>query len=110
MTVVVFGASGQIGHFLLPRLRGRGEQVIAVSREPHADSEGVRWMRGGLPDAVPALPPVSAVVSYGPLQPFARWLQPGGGGELSRASGMSLRSFVAKLLRHTSLLPSGPGS
>ncbi|MBP1473659.1 hypothetical protein J7I44_05065 [Frateuria sp. MAH-13] len=97
MTVVVFGASGQIGHFLLPRLRGRGEQVIAVSREPHADSEGVRWMRGGLPDAVPALPPVSAIVSYGPLQPFAHWLAaaaPAGAPRIVATSSMSAQSKV----------------
>src|SRR5690348_10322642 len=74
MTVAVFGASGQIGHFLLPRLRARGEPVIAVSRRSHADGEGVYWLEGGLPDGVPALPPVSAIVSFGPLQPFARWL------------------------------------
>src|SRR6185312_16557932 len=43
-----------------------------------------------------------------PGQPFAKRLQPGGGGELSRASGMSFLSFCAKLLRHTSLVPSGP--
>jgi len=74
MTVAVFGASGQIGHFLLPRLRARGEPVIAVSRRPHADGDGVRWLEGGLPDAVPMLPPVSAIISFGPLLPFAQWL------------------------------------
>lgn len=98
MTVVVFGASGQIGHFLLPRLCARGESVIAVSREPHADSEGVRWVRGGLPDAVPALPSVSAVVSYGPLQPFARWLAaalPTGSPRVVATSSMSAQSKAA---------------
>ena len=38
-----------------------------------------------------------------------RPLQPGGGGESSRVSGMSRLSFLAKLRRQTSLLPSGPG-
>ena len=74
MTVVVFGASGQIGHFLLPRLRALGQTVVAVSRRPRADGEGVQWIEGRLPDAVPVLPPASAIVSFGPLQPFARWL------------------------------------
>ncbi|MGN2249203.1 NAD-dependent epimerase/dehydratase family protein [Frateuria sp. GZRe14] len=98
MTVVVFGASGQIGHFLLPRLRARGEPVIAVSREPHADSEGVRWVRGGLPDAVPTLSAVSAIVSYGPLQPFARWLAaaaPTGSPCVVATSSMSAQSKAA---------------
>ena len=37
-----------------------------------------------------------------------RAVQPGGGGRSSRASGISRRSFCAKLRRHTSLVPSGP--
>ena len=41
---------------------------------------------------------------------LAKRLQPGGGGESSRASGMSRRSFCAKLRRHTSLVPSGPAT
>jgi nucleoside-diphosphate-sugar epimerase len=74
MSVVVFGASGQIGHFLLPRLRARGEPVIAVSRQRHVDGDGVHWVEGGLPDGVPGLPPASAIICFGPLLPFARWL------------------------------------
>ncbi len=41
---------------------------------------------------------------------LARRLQPAGGGESSRASGIRRRSFCAKLLRHTSLVPSGPAT
>lgn len=39
---------------------------------------------------------------------FARRLQPSGGGESRRASGISFLTFLAKLLRHTSLVPKGP--
>ena len=46
---------------------------------------------------------------YAPPQ-FASRLQPGGGGDSSRASGISRRSFCAKLRRHTSLVPSGPAT
>ncbi|WP_424683840.1 SDR family oxidoreductase [Frateuria sp. YIM B11624] len=95
MTVAVFGASGQIGHFLLPRLRARGEPVIAVSRRSHADGEGVHWLEGGLPDGVPALPPVSAIVSFGPLQAFARWLAaaaPSNAPRIVATSSMSAQS------------------
>jgi nucleoside-diphosphate-sugar epimerase len=98
MIVVVFGASGQIGHFLLPRLRERGCQVIAVSREPRADAVGVHWVRGGLPGTVPALPPASAIVSLGPLQPFARWLAaaaPAGSPRIVATSSMSAQSKAA---------------
>lgn len=74
MTVLVFGASSQIGHFLLPRLSARGDAVVAVSRMRHADTAGARWIEGQLPDGVPPLPAADAIVCFGPLQPFARWL------------------------------------
>ncbi|NUR22474.1 NAD(P)-dependent oxidoreductase [Frateuria sp.] len=95
MTVAVFGASGQIGHFLLPRLRARGEQVLAVSREPRADGDGLHWVQGSLPDAVPALTQVGAIVSFGPLLPFARWLAaaaPAGAPRIVATSSMSAQS------------------
>ena len=73
--VLVFGASGAIGHFLLPRLRAAGVPVLAVSRRPRPAHAGVSWLEGALPDAVPALPVAPAgIVSLGPLGPFAQWL------------------------------------
>jgi uncharacterized protein YbjT (DUF2867 family) len=76
MTVLVFGASGQIGCFLLPRLRQGGEPVVAITRRapPHAHDADEQWLQGCLPDTMPAVPAVSAIVSFGPLQPFADWL------------------------------------
>jgi nucleoside-diphosphate-sugar epimerase len=74
MTVVVFGASNQIGHFLLPRLRAHGENVAAISRQAHADEAGVTWLKGQLPDAVPEILNISAAISFGPLLPFTQWL------------------------------------
>ncbi len=74
MTVLVFGASSQIGHFLLPRLLASGEQVLALSRQLRAAQPDLSWLRGHLPDGVPPLPQVSAVISFGPLQAFADWL------------------------------------
>lgn len=97
MTVVVFGASSQIGHFLLPRLRARGEPVIAISRRPHADGAGVQWLQGALPEPVPALPTVAAIVSFGPLLPFAQWLataMPAGVPCVVAVSSMSAQSKV----------------
>lgn len=76
MTCVVFGASGQIGRYLLPYLHARGMAVAAVSRAPHVSQDGVVWLRGSLPDAVPALPErVSAIVCLGPLDHFSHWLR-----------------------------------
>ncbi|HET7359680.1 MAG TPA: hypothetical protein VFJ04_05990, partial [Rhodanobacteraceae bacterium] len=75
MTCIVFGGSGQIGQFLLPRLRARGTAVAAFSRQPKPSGAGTVWMRGSLPDAVPPLPPTTAaIVCLGPLDHFAPWL------------------------------------
>ncbi|RAN79828.1 hypothetical protein B5P43_11370 [Bacillus sp. SRB_336] len=74
MTVLVFGGSSQIGHFLLPRLLATGEPVLALSRSPRPPQTGVTWLPGSLPSAVPPLPPVSAIVSFGPLPDLAEWL------------------------------------
>jgi nucleoside-diphosphate-sugar epimerase len=74
MTVLVFGGSSQIGHYLLPMLMARDETVVAVSRNAHAAMPGITWLGGHLPDAVPAVEDVSAIFSFGPLQWFASWL------------------------------------
>ncbi|MEO7073309.1 MAG: NAD-dependent epimerase/dehydratase family protein [Rhodanobacter sp.] len=74
MAILVCGASSQIGHFLLPRLVQGGETVLALSRQAHAPQTGVTWLRGALPDAMPTLPMLSALISFGPLQAFADWL------------------------------------
>ena len=74
MTVLVCGGSSQIGHFLLPRLLASGESVLALSRQARPPQAGVVWLQGTLPDRVPALPPLSAIISFGPLQGLADWL------------------------------------
>jgi uncharacterized protein YbjT (DUF2867 family) len=74
MTVLVFGGSSQIGHFLLPRLLATGEPVLALSRHARPAQAGVTWLPGALPAGVPALPPVSAIISFGPLPELAEWL------------------------------------
>ena len=74
MTVLVFGGSSQIGHYLLPLLTARDEPVVALSRAVHAPLQGVTWLNGRLPDAVPAVDDVSAIFSFGPLNGFADWL------------------------------------
>lgn len=42
MNVAVFGATGTVGRALVERLRGSHE-VVAVSRRPRPDENGVRW-------------------------------------------------------------------
>lgn len=75
MTVLVLGGSSQIGRFLLPRLRERGEAVLALSRQPHDNEAELSWLRGYLPDAMPELPPLSAIICCGPLNGLAEWLE-----------------------------------
>lgn len=75
MTVLVFGGSSQIGRFLLPRLLDARVPVLALSRRPRQAEPGLRWLRGSLPDAVPDdLARPAAIVSFGPIGPFAQWL------------------------------------
>ncbi|WP_329742575.1 NAD(P)H-binding protein [Dyella sp. A6] len=75
MTVLVFGGSSQIGHFLMPLLCARGVPVVALSRRPRTVRAGLAWIEGSLPDTVPVVRDVSAVISFGPLLPFAQWLE-----------------------------------
>ncbi|WP_266183923.1 SDR family oxidoreductase [Dyella humicola] len=98
MTVVVFGASSQIGHFLLPRLRARGENVVAISRQAHVAESGVTWVKGRLPDAMPVIQNPSAVISFGPLLPVSQWLStldPAPGLRVIATSSMSAESKQA---------------
>jgi len=80
MTVcIVFGASGAIGRFLVPRLLAAGHDVIAVSRESRTShSPNLRWIVGDLPGCVPALPRADRIFSLGPLDGFARWFADNG--------------------------------
>lgn len=73
-SVLVFGASGAIGRFLLPRLAHAGHAVTAVSRQPQASSPQVQWRVGDLERGdLPALPAFDAIASCGPLDAFSRW-------------------------------------
>jgi nucleoside-diphosphate-sugar epimerase len=96
MTVLVFGASSQIGHFLLPRLRARGESIIALSRKPRPEQAGVHWLQGDLPDRVPAVVQPSAVINFGPLASFAAWLASAGLPATTRIIATSSMSAESK--------------
>lgn len=75
MTVLVFGGSSQIGHYLLPLLAARDEPVLALSRTAQSPAQNVTWLSGRLPDAVPTVGDISAIFSFGPLNHLADWLQ-----------------------------------
>lgn len=97
MTILVLGGSSQIGHFLLPRLHARGETVLALSRQRQREQPGVHWLQGSLPDAMPPLSPVlSAIISFGPLLPFARWLSAAAPAQAPRVIATSSMSAQSK--------------
>lgn len=93
--ILVFGATGQVGRFLRPRLRAAGHQVIAVSRAPASGSEeGEAWLRGDLEGDFD-VSRVDAIVSAGPLDRFAAWFvraAPVGVGHVVALSSMSAES------------------
>ena len=68
-TVLVFGASGAVGGFLLPQLCTH-YKVLPVSRGERSD-----WIRGDLNDPGIHWPAADAVMSLGPLDAFAAWLR-----------------------------------
>lgn len=70
---VVFGASGQVGRFLLPGLAQAGHDVCAVSRRPGDRGGGVHWLEGDLDAGMPDLGAPEVLFSLGPLDAFARW-------------------------------------
>lgn len=91
----MFGASGMVGCFLRPMLREDGWPVTAISRHARGGGEGVDWLRGTLPDAVPPLPACGAIVSLGPLDHFVTWLEgadPAGRPRIVALSSMSAES------------------
>ena len=75
MSVLVLGASSQIGYFYLRRLQLMGRQVLAVSRRPREDSADglVQWLVADI-QQLPAKVGLEAVVSFGPLVGLAAWL------------------------------------
>jgi len=72
---LVFGATGAIGRFLLPRLLDAGHEIVAVSRVPRVSHAArLQWVTGDLPDGYATPPACDAIFSLGPLDAFAQWL------------------------------------
>jgi nucleoside-diphosphate-sugar epimerase len=80
-TLLVFGASGAVGRFLLPRLPAHFH-AIPVSRVPRAG-----WLRADLYHVDALWPRADAVISLGPLDAFAA--------SLKRQVDPSLRRVIA---------------
>lgn len=76
MTVLVSGATSQIGRFLLARLSLAGIPVVAVSRRPQPALPGVQWVTGDLTEVQAGLTGQTwqAIVSFSPMEGWAQWL------------------------------------
>lgn len=74
MRVLVFGASGQIGFFLLPLLCDAGLEVEAVTRQARAPLPGMSWTRMDLYGSGDVAQAPDVVFSVGPLDGLLAWL------------------------------------
>ncbi|MDY0021812.1 nucleoside-diphosphate sugar epimerase [Arenimonas caeni] len=77
MQWLVFGLTGMVGEGLRAQLSPGDPPLLAVSRQPPADEERVRWHSGALPAPGP-LPAADAIASLGPLDAFAHWFEVSG--------------------------------
>ena len=88
-TVLIFGASGAVGRYLPPLLPDAHYKVSRVSRDRQ-----VGWISGDLNDVAVIWPTADIVISLGPLDAFAAWLerQPQAPQRLIALSSMSVES------------------
>lgn len=95
-TVLVCGASSQIGWFLLPELVRAGPPVLALSRSAQPPMKGVAWLRGELSQPPSAVDVVRSLCSFAPLDALARWIEAGAAPNLERVVATSSMSAESK--------------
>src|SRR5690242_18942630 len=95
--VLVFGASSQIGFFLLPMLVERGARDMAVTRRVQTAPSAVAWLRGNLPYQPPQIADdVDSIVRFGTLDVLAAWLKHKKASALRRVIATSSMSAESK--------------
>jgi len=95
-TVLVCGASSQIGCFLLPELARAGATVLALSRTAQPGVAGATWLQGALPQPPPVADVAASVCSFAPLDALARWIDAGAAPRLERVVATSSMSAASK--------------
>jgi len=74
MTVLLSGATNQIGRFLLARLVAAQQPVVALSRHAQPAQPGVDWRAADMRALPTPERPWSAIVSFAPLDAWGDWL------------------------------------
>ncbi|MGH8182236.1 MAG: SDR family oxidoreductase [Rhodanobacteraceae bacterium] len=95
-SVLVCGASSQIGYFLLPELVQAGARVLALSRQPQVAATGVRWLQGALRRPPESVDAAESVCSFAPLDALAAWINSGAAPSLKRVVATSSMSAESK--------------
>jgi nucleoside-diphosphate-sugar epimerase len=72
---LVFGLSGQVGAALLPQLDADFGQVLAYSRRPQPARARLEWRAGVLQELGVAPGGCERILSLGPLDAFADWVE-----------------------------------
>jgi nucleoside-diphosphate-sugar epimerase len=97
-SVLLLGATGQIGVFLIPRLLSAGMAVTAVSRDERArrqpERRNLRWIHAGDLSVAYAPDQARALISCGPVGLAASVIA--GGGKWDRAVVFSTSSVLTK--------------
>lgn len=75
---LVFGLSGQVGVFFRDALAEGEAGLVGVSRQTGVDAPGLQWLRAGLGESFAVPGDFDAVLSFGPLDLFARWFEQAG--------------------------------
>lgn len=103
MRLLLTGATSQLGHAALPLLAAEHAGVIALSRQPPANRDDrVQWLHGDLPSTMPTLPPLDAIISFGPLDGLAEWLS---GLSIAPASVVVATSSMSAVSKRDSIVP-----
>lgn len=92
-TTLVFGATGAVGGFVLQQLTPRN-RVIGVSRQREPGPG--HWICADLNDPGTDWPDVDVIISLGPLDSFAHWLQGNPLASVKRVVALSSMSAQSK--------------